>query len=190
MLRILTAGLLVLITGAAATRPQAHQSKVSTDIQELLEWLPPDTETIQVTQTSTNPPGPLSDAMSLVRGELGDSDESFSKTLTRHLKGVRIQATLDASRHFSPPAGLGLMLSEGVSIVRFEKPLADNGTRLMADLAKSGLRVDRVDGVEIVEFRDRLENDTWTSLITMPSSDLLVIATHRGYLEELRALNG
>ena len=55
----------------------------------------------------------------------------------------------------------------------------------MADLGKRALKVDRFDGVEIVEFRDVLESDLWTSYIAMPAADLLVVATNRPYLEEL-----
>ena len=73
------------------------------------------------------------------------------------------------------------MLYEGALIVRFEKALGETGTRLMADLGKRALKVDRFDGVEIVEFRDMLENDLWTSYIAMPAADLLVVATNRPY---------
>jgi len=140
---------------------------------------------VQVTQTPASPRGPLFDAMNHARGEMVGGDESYSESLTRHLKGVRVKATVAGSRHFSPPSGLGGMLYEGALIVRFEHPLGETGTRLMADLVKRALRVDHFDGLGSVEFRDKLEADTWTSYITMPSADLLVIATNRAYLEEL-----
>ena len=185
MVRILTTGLLVLISGVAATRAQPQQPRVSVDIEELLWWLPPDTETVQVTQTPASPRGPLFDGIEHARGEIGGGDESFSDTLTQHLKGRRVKATVDGSRRFTPPSGLGGMLYEGAMIVRFEKPLGETGTRLMADLGKRALKVDHFDGLEIVEFRDKLESDTWTTYIAIPSADLLVIATNRAYIEEL-----
>jgi hypothetical protein len=185
MHRAVTTGFLVLIIAAPGIRVESQKRQVSADIEELLWWLPPDTETLQVTQTPPRPHGPLFDGMEHARGEFVGGDESWSGILTQHLKGARIDATLEGSRHFRPPSGLGAMLYEGALIMRFAKPLGETGTRLMADLGKRALKVDQFDGLEILEFRDRLENDIWTSCITIPRADVLVIATNRGYLEEL-----
>ena len=172
MLRILTTVLLVLVGGVTQARTQAQPPRVSADIEELLWWLPLDTETVQVTQTPAKPQGPLFEGIARARGEIDGGDESYGEILTRHLKGTRVKATVDGSRHFTPPSGLGGMLYEGALIVRFERPLGETGTRLMAALGKRALKVDRFDGVEIVEFRDMLESDLWTSYIAMPAADL------------------
>jgi hypothetical protein len=185
MLRIVVTCLVVLISVVTSARPPVQQAKVSADIEDLLWWLPPDTETVQVTQTPANPRGPLFDAIQQTRGDIVDGDESYSETLTQHLKGLRIKATVEGSREFRPPSGLGGMLYEGALIIRFDKPLGESGTRLMADLGRRALKVDHFDGLAVMEFRDKLENDVWTSCITMPRADLLVIATNRPYLEEL-----
>ena len=65
------------------------------------------------------------------------------------------------------------------------KPLGEAANRLMADLQKTALHVDQLDGLKVVEFRDKLESDTWASYIAIPRADVLVIATDRLYLEEL-----
>ena len=180
-----TAVLLIVISGLTQARAHTQQPKVPLEIEELLWWLPPDTETVQVTQTPPNPRGPLFGGIAHTRGEIEGGDESYSEILTRHLKGTRVKATVDGSRRFAPPSGLGAMLYEGAMILRFDKPLGAAGTRLIAELGKRALKIDRFDGLEILEFRDKLESDYWNSYIAVPSADVLVIATNRPYLEEL-----
>jgi hypothetical protein len=183
MLRVLTTCLLVLMSGVAGTRAQPRQPAIPADVEELLWWLPLDTETIQVTQTPAKPRGPL--FADVQPDEIVAEDLSYADILTQHLEGTRIKATLEGSRHFRPPAALGEMPYEGAALVRFETPLGERGPRLMADLRKRARKVDQFDGLEIVEFSDTVESDVLTSSIAIPGPDLLVIATNRAYLEEL-----
>jgi hypothetical protein len=185
MYRIVTTGLLVLLVGVPGIRSQSQTSRVSADIEELLWWLPPDTETVEVTQTPTNPRGPLFEAMKLARGEFAGGDTSWAGSLAEHLKGTRINATVDGSRRFAPPSGFGEMLYEGATIIRFAKPLAETGRQLTADLTTRAAKVDQFDGLQMLEFRDKIESDTWRFWITIPRADVLVIATNRAYVEEL-----
>jgi hypothetical protein len=184
MLRVLTSAVLVLISGVARTDAQPRQPTVPADVEELLWWLPPDTETVEVIRIPANPRGPLR-ALAQTPGEIVADDMSYAEILTRHLKGTRIKATIEGSRHFRPPAGLGEMQYEGAALVRFETPLGERGPRLMADLKQRARKVDRFDGLVIVEFSDQVESDVVTSSLTIPGPDLLVIATNRAYLEEL-----
>src|SRR5262245_52476665 len=99
MRRIVTIGALVLVSGLTGSAPEAQSRRVSSDIEELLWWLPSDTETVQVTQTPANPRGPLFEAMELVGGEIPLSEDiAYSETLARHLKGARIKTTVEGSR--------------------------------------------------------------------------------------------
>src|SRR5580693_2151818 len=50
-------------------------------------------------------------------------------------------------------------------------------------LETMAVRVEQIEGLRVVEFRDEIENDTWTSYITIPRADVLVVATDRAYLE-------
>jgi hypothetical protein len=101
----------------------------------VLWWLPLDTETVEVTQTPASPRGPLFDVMEHARGEIVGGDVSYAETLTRHLRGARVKATVDGSRHFRPPSGLGGTLYEGALIVRFEKPLGETVHRAILGAA-------------------------------------------------------
>ena len=181
--------LLVVAHGLASGHPPAP-APLPPAIEDLLWWLPPDTETVQVTQTPAKPDGPLFEAMDYARGEIASGDVAYSETLTRHLRSARIKATVDGAKHFRPPSGLGAMRYDGAMILLFEKPLGSAGSGLMADLAKAALKVEEMDGVKVVEFRDRLENDVWASYIAIPRADVLVIATDRTYLEQLLRRRG
>ena len=187
MFRILTIGLFVLVSGMSGARREVQPRTVPTEIEELLWWLPSDTETVQVTQTPKNLRGPLFNVMERAGGKTNivSGDVAFGEPLVRHLNGTRVKATVDGARRFRPPSGLGSTIYEGAFIVRFETPLGEAGAPLIADLAERAVKVDRFDGLQIVEFREKLEKDVWTFWITLPTPDLLVIATHRGYLEEL-----
>jgi hypothetical protein len=187
MHRVVAAVALILIQSMPAARPQVQQApaRLSAEIEDLLWWLPPDTETLQITQTPQKPRGPLFDAMDHARGEIAFGDVAYADTLTRHLRPVRIKATVDGSRHFRPPAGLGEMRYEGALIFLFETPLGEIGNRLMTDLGKIALKVDEIEGLTVAEFHDTLESDVWTSYITIPRSDVLVVAWNRVYLDQL-----
>lgn len=125
------------------------------------------------------------EAIPHLNAEVAFGDVAYAEILTHHLRTVRAKITVDGSRHFRRPSGLGDMPHDGALIFAFEKRLGAAGTALMADLAKIALKVEQIDGVEVVEFRDQLESDVWASFIAMPRADLLVVASDRGYLEAL-----
>ena len=186
--RVLTVLLALTLASAvggnsAAQTPPA--GKIPSAVEELLWWLPPDTETVQVTQTPDKPAhGPLFDGMEFVRGEIGIGDVSYADILVQHLRTARIKATVDGARRFRPPSGLGSTLYEGALIILFERPLPD-GRALIAALVKNAVKVEEIQGVTTVEFRDTLESDMWTSFIATPRPDVLVVAYDRHYLDEL-----
>ena len=183
MVRILTTGLVVLMSGVAVGS-ETQAPAIPAQIEEMLWWLPADTETVQVTQLSANGRGPLVDIVAPAGGASVPAGPSFAETLTRFLKAARVKATLGGSRRFRPPKGLGSILYEGATIVRFAAT-DDDAPRLMADLKARAVKTERFEGVEILELQDTLEQDIWTFSIAMPMADTLVIATSRGYLNEL-----
>ena len=99
MLRVLTTCLLVLMTGVAGTRAQPRQPAIPADVEELLWWLPPDTETIEVTQTPANPRGPLFADMG--PDEIVAEELPYAGILTQHRGNP--QGDLEGSGHFRPP---------------------------------------------------------------------------------------
>jgi len=183
---LIIAGLL-LIGGLipSESRLQGPSAKPTALIEEILWWLPPDTETLQVTQARTGARGPLFEAIEVANGKIEFGDVGYAEVLNQSLKTARLIAMVDASRRFVAPSGLGEMPSEGAMILRFEKPLGASGNRMMAELEKTAEKVEDIAGVKVILFRDRLEDDILSSYITIPRPDTLVVATDRGYLEEM-----
>ncbi len=178
----------VLIGGVVAhSQTQQESTKPSPAIDELLWWLPADTETVQVAQTPGRTRGLPVEAISLPDGKVEFGDVGYKETLERHLSTARVKASLEGSRRFVAPSGLGGMMFEGANLLLLEKPFADEGKGLMAELQKQALKVDAVGGFTVVEFRDKLESDVWGSYIAVLRPDVLVIATNIDYLKELVA---
>lgn len=191
MRRGIAATLFVMVAaGAAQGQAGAGLARPSAAVDELLWWLPPDTETIQVTQ----PPakrgrGPLFDAIKTTTGQLEFGDEGYSQVLTRRLAGVRLKAMVDGARRFRPPSGLGGTRYEGANLFLLEKRFA-GADALMAELSKTAVSVQRIEQLTVVEFREKLEDDIWSSFITFARPDVLAVATDRGYLEQVLRRRG
>jgi hypothetical protein len=185
--RVLVTALFALLVLAANVQPQQRPPESSAvGIKEVLWWLPPDTETILVTQVPVRPMnGPLVDEMANLSAQVNLGDATYAKTMMRHLQSAPLKATLEGSRHFTPPSGLGDMRYEGATMYLFAKPLDANGNALMTELKKTALSVDRIQGFTVLEFRDKIEDDIWSSYIAVPRPDILLQATNREYLKEL-----
>jgi hypothetical protein len=188
--RLLLTILLIVVTDARNLCAQAQSlpAKLSADVEDLLWWLPPDTETLQVTRRPPKPQGPLSGALAQTFGDIG-TGAAYAARLTQDL-GARIKLRVNGSRHFLPPSGLGDTRYEGAQIFVFDKPLGASMSRWLTGLETSAVSVEQIEGLKVVEFHDEMENDTWTSYVTIPRPDVLVVATNRVYLGELLRRRG
>jgi hypothetical protein len=115
---------IALYGASRATKSKAIGA--SSDLEQVMSWLPPDTETITVAR------GPFVLASS-TQGENDTQDRAISDKdlaqnfeelplalfqlknglLAKRLEGKRIILALEGARHFRPPAGLGEMPYEG-----------------------------------------------------------------------------
>jgi hypothetical protein len=157
--RIVQTIALVVLAGHSSISLRASQAPVElyATVDELIWWLPADTETAQVTQTPAQPRGPLFDAMETARGEIAFGDVAYAGTIARHLNTARAKATVEGSRRFLPPSGLGQMRHDGALIILFDKPLGAAGAALVADLEKIALKIEQLEGLQVVEFRGEME---------------------------------
>jgi hypothetical protein len=179
-------GAAILLAGSH-THAQEQPRKIPTSVDELLWWLPGDTETIQVTQTVKGARGPLFAAMGATRGEIEFGDVAYAEPLQRHLRSATLKATIQGARRFRPASGLGATPHDGAIVFLFAAPLGPAGTALFQELTKSAAAVHQSGAVRVLEFRDEIESDVWVSLIAMPADNVLVVATDRVYLDELLA---
>jgi hypothetical protein len=182
-----TAVLVAAAVLASLTPAQAQQqpsTKPSAAIDELLWWLPLDTETVEARQTPARPRGTPIEKL-LAEVDFDDDDLAHNEILARNLADIRVKASLAAARRFRAPSGLGGALFEGATLYLLERPLPSAGAALMAELAKQALNMSRVGQIDVVEFQDKLELDIWTSYISVPRPDVLVVATNLEYLREV-----
>lgn len=174
-----------ITVGARQAKPEPSTgAQTPTAATELLWWLPPDTETVVVTQTpATLRTGPLFEIMRLAEINVGDT--TFSTGAKRQLHGFSVKASVEGSRRFLPPSGLGAMRYEGATLFVLDKPLGSSGSAVMSELKKGAEDVMSVEGLEVVQRREKLENDIWTSYITIARPDILIVATDRQYLAQV-----
>jgi hypothetical protein len=186
MNRLFAACLIVGIGAVVSAEPRQSAVRPSAAIEEMLWWLPADTETLIVQQASAPPMrGLVHDALLNEKIDVGDSE--LMASAKPHLQGARLKLTLEGSRRFTEPPGLGEFPYEGVTIYTFMKPLGADGQALMSDLAKTGMRTRQVHSFDVVEFSEKVEDTTWTHYMAVPRPDVLLDATNLDYLAEVLA---
>src|SRR5215475_12334743 len=197
-------GLLDVLCASGIAAQKFPQKASSVDLQEVLSWLPADTETITVAR------GPFDLNSKTAQSRLAeDEDEKRPVTATElaepfqtlplssfgfkgglllpRLKDKRVSLAIEGARHFRPPSGLGEMPFEGCSIALFVDDLNDSVASFTKAHRKSILRVEQIAGEQIAVFREKLENDMWTAYLAIPDSRTVIVATNRDYLSEVLA---
>jgi hypothetical protein len=170
------------------------------DLQEVLSWLPADTETITVARgpfvlARDQSKADQDENRTIGDGELGEFFETLplsllgfkDELLLAHLKGKRILLAVEGARHFRPPSGLGEMPYEGCTIALFADDLGYDVNVLGKENRKSTLKTEQIEGQASAVLQEKLENDIWTVLIAFPNKRMLVMATNRDYLREVLA---
>jgi hypothetical protein len=127
--------LILIAVAECASHEMENRSspiRAKTDLEQVLTWLPGDTETLLV----ANGPLFLSNFEighevypnhQVTREELEEDFEgmtlqlfnSKNGLLEKHLRGKKVLFAIEASRHFRPPAGLGELPFEGCAVAVF-----------------------------------------------------------------------
>lgn len=183
-------------------KPATRQDRASEDLTRVMSWLPADTETITVAR------GPFVLVNTLEESDGKDraiSDKELAQNfeelplallrfkhglLSKRLAGKRINFALEGARHFRPPAGLGEMPYEGCGIAVFSDNLRNEITSFFQDARKSALRLERIEDDDVSVFREKLEQDTWTTFVAFPAENVILVASDRNYLAEVLARLG
>lgn len=163
-------------------------------LETVLGWLPADTESIIVAAPFQVPKA------GEVRGEPSAGLELQFLTvgafftpgrdwpvkpgpLREAIGGARLQVGLLAARRFRFPNSLGSVLFEGCSIAIFEDPAgASKPWESVKGMGKVRLKAT---SQETFVFEETLEGVKWTFYICRPRKDVLLCATHEGYLKEV-----
>jgi hypothetical protein len=185
------------------TEQPAHSAQGAAQIfdqEELLWWLPADTESV-VAARGPFPVRPHSSdekddeqwftkkaSLSEIRLEFEQLPlELFiSLDLDTVLRGSTVALAMQGSRHFRDPLpSLEVMDFEGCSIVIFENDLGKRGERLMRELSGRTTRQETVAETTVLVFHDKLEQAEWDLFLALPRPNVLLVANNLPYLREV-----
>jgi hypothetical protein len=169
-------------------------------IEQMLSWFPADTETL------IGATGPLlmpkmsqaaDGAMSLENPEdkPRDAFKQYSLlqllALMKTFKDEPIVAAIEGSRDFRPPSGLGMAMFQGATIAVFASDTTARAAAFIKDSVPTVIRTERIEGQNVAVFKEKSEEDIWTTYVAFPKRNMAVVATDEGYLREVLArING
>jgi hypothetical protein len=189
----------------ASAKPSEHSAQGAAQIldqEDLLWWLPADTESVVAAR------GPFLVPIHSDQDEKDDDRAWFTKKasqfeiavqfeqlplelfidlqLDKQLQGSSVALAMQGSRHFRDPLpGLEVMDYEGCSIVVFENDLGTPGEKLMRTLGKKATRKDTVAETPVLIFHDKLEQAEWDYFLALPRPNVLLVANSLPYLREV-----
>ena len=176
---------------AAFAAPQA------TDLKRVLSWLPSNTETVFAARGPFTIPAafpqhePVTDKatdqevdqmLQCLPMALFDIQKGH---LLQQLKGQRVDVAIEGSRRARPPSGLGGQPYEGAAIVVLAPGSQIASNAVMQRLQGESIRSEEIQGLHVLVFQEKMEDDLWTTYLAFPDKDVVVVATDRGYLEEV-----
>jgi hypothetical protein len=173
----------------------SHAAAQQSNLNQVLSWLPADTETILV---ANGPfawaPKALSDGPPsqerLTATELETQSRTFPLALLsfksggigEFINGKTVSLAVEGSRSFRPPQGLGMMPYEGCLILVFVPAVSLDGAAFMGAAANSAVRFEDHNGARVAVFEEKLEEDTWNTFVSFPRSNVAIVATNLDYL--------
>jgi hypothetical protein len=182
--------------GLSDRQGKTHSSpKEVSLVNELLECLPPDTETLSVAQgrfkisaqKQNEPDHPSLEWWLRAWRGLHSAEGPMAKAF----KGRTVVLAAEGSRRFHIPAGLGSGHFEGCYFWFFDH---DSARNFELKTLKPGSQLLRIKGHDVVYFKEmvaqfrttaRVEKQEWNVYFASPRPDLILQATHLGYLEEV-----
>jgi hypothetical protein len=178
----------------APARAVAQQPNLS----QVLNWLPVDTETVLGANGpfEWDPKALSNDSPTqerLTATELEMQSRMFPLTLLNFknggfgdfVKGKTVSLAIEGSRRFRPPRSLGLMRYQGCLIMVFIPTVSLDGAAFMRAAANSAVRFEERNGTRVAVFEEESEDDTWTTFVGFPRSNVAVVATNLNYLVTL-----
>jgi len=185
-------------------KPTGASSPSAQLIEQMLSWLPADTETVSAVMGPFLLPTMEKDSGGALRtassgDEVRDQFMQFpllllvgkDGLLAKNLKDKPVVASIEGSRSFQAPTGLGEMRYQGGVIAVFAGNIAANADAFLRDSASSILRKQQIEGLQVTVFQVKSEEDLWTTYVAFPKPNIAVVATNEGYLREVLArING
>lgn len=166
----------------------------SIDLQDVLKWIPADTETLIVAN------GPFWISNFIVSGDprlnreisQEDLEKEFRRAilpdfrfLSKCLDRQRVLFAAEGSRHFRSPQWIGLMPYEGCQIAVFAADQGGRFSRFTHELNTHGASLEKIEQEKVVVIQERSNEDIWTFFIANPLKNVVLVATNREYMQEV-----
>jgi len=160
--------------------------------EQILDWLPEDTETLIVSPHTFVFPKmepdkenakwlSISEALpTLAAGPLLAVDVLVEKELA----GVKCLCMVEGSRCFTRPKDIGLMPYQGAHIMQFDPDSSDTVRKVFEACRKKADKEIQVQSHPVAVYYKDQESDKWSYYVAQPLPGVLICATHQGYLEE------
>jgi hypothetical protein len=186
---VLSLALLTLLTSPGMTPNETRANSAPTSCwEQLLDWLPEDTETVIVAQGPFEILKPTFEQLKLDEAirllPFGPALSLQDEMLFKELVGQKVLCAVEGSRRFTAPRNLGMMPYQGAHILQFD--LAANGTlrkafRVCQEKAERNIELA---GERVAVFTEKLESDMWSFFVSQPQPGVLICATNQVFLEE------
>lgn len=185
----------------------AQRSRETTrpvDPQELMGWLPADTESVVAARGPFLIPAESDKAddendqawftRKATQTEIRSAFEElplelfYEFDLAKILKSSEVAYALQGSRHFrEPKGGTEVMDFEGCSIIVFKKDLGELAGSLELAAIRDGARNDTIGGTRVLISEEKSEGAVFTRILAIPRSNIMLVANNRKYLREVLA---
>ena len=155
---------------SVATAEDAPPRTLSPLLEQILRWLPEDTETLIVAQTCQIPASRANAENDLVVPSLepmvcglafGDSEFVAEGKCLRPLTGRKVKLAATGSRNFERVSSFGSLRSEGCTIIGLEEPLPEAGAAWTQLLRKEAKEVRRLQHRDVFVFASPIETEPW-----------------------------
>jgi hypothetical protein len=185
--------------GAAAKESEAAVPSDTTPselVERMLPWFPADTETLIGTTGPLPLPTMSQDANGMMSAagsgdEVLDAFKQYSLLLllplSKNFGDEPILAAIEGSRDFRPPSGLGMAPFQGAAIAVFADDVSARADAFLKEPASTFVATKSIEGQTVAVFKQKSEEDIWTTYLTFPKPNIAVVATDEGYLREVLA---
>ena len=185
-----------------STKTQAPLARSGTaisdhSINDVLWWLPEDTQTVSVVRGPFKALSPIAEPsedmpatlehvnLVLQMLPLGAISTIKKGRYYKPLVGRNVLFGIEGSRKFRSPKSLGSMRYEGCAIVILQAGLGTARDALLKQMASQAKQVQTIAGQQVALFEETLEGDVWKIFICIPQPDVLLCATNRTFLAQV-----
>jgi hypothetical protein len=81
---------------------------------------------------------------------------------------------------------IGMAMFRGGAIAVFSADITARAGAFLKDSAPTIVRTDRIEGQNVAVFKQKSEEDIWTTYVGFPKPNMAVVATDEDYLREIR----